>query len=211
MSVSLDRPYCTLAELKAVLRIADTDTDDDDILKTAINNASRMIETITGKIFYKKTLTNFYMPGFYGGEGWRITNVQAGEAGGGKIWSRYKPIIEITELVEDGVTLTENTDFYIDKVVGYIVRASGNWNYEPREIKISGSFGYETDNDQTPADTQPGDVRTYCQRIAASLSGKNYVNAQQDDGEVIRINGSEIPKWIVTELSRYTIGDMFAL
>jgi len=211
MSVSLDRPYCTLAELKAVLRIAVTDTDDDDTLKTAINNASRTIDAITGKIFYKKTLADFYLPGFYGGDGWRITDRVAGEAGGGKIWSRYRPIIEITELIENDTTLTENTDFYIDKECGFIIRDAGNWDNTPRQIKLSGSFGYDTDDDATPADTQPGDIASYCARIAASLSGKHYFNAQQDDGETIRIKGSEIPKWIVKELEKYTLDGMFSV
>jgi hypothetical protein len=210
MAVTLDRPYCTLAELKEFLRIATTNTDKDDTLKRAINNASRYIDDATGRIFYEKSLTDYYLPTYYGGEGWRITDLQPGETGGGKIWAAYKPIISITELVEDAVTLVENSDFYIDKNFGCIVRAENNWDNEPRAIKITGTFGYETDDDQTPADTMPGDIRECCKEIAARRSGEFIQVVQQEDGSISEFQNRSMPAWVKEILNKYAIGDTFS-
>jgi len=49
--MAMDNPYCTLQDLKDVLRI--TDTVDDSLLETCIESASRQIDGHTERIFYQ--------------------------------------------------------------------------------------------------------------------------------------------------------------
>ena len=56
MSYTITNGYCTLADVKAALRI--TDTIDDDRIGLAIDSASRLIETRTNRRFYKDSGTS---------------------------------------------------------------------------------------------------------------------------------------------------------
>jgi len=60
--VSLVNPYCSLAEVKASLRIPTSDTVDDALLTTAINAASRQIDGICERRFYSETATRVFVP-----------------------------------------------------------------------------------------------------------------------------------------------------
>jgi hypothetical protein len=52
--------YCTLAQLKAALRI--TDTLDNDLLEVAIESASREIDGACERVFYSTSATRIYAP-----------------------------------------------------------------------------------------------------------------------------------------------------
>jgi hypothetical protein len=60
--VSLVNAYCSLAEVKASLRIPSADTVDDALLTTAINAASRQIDGICERRFYSETATRVFVP-----------------------------------------------------------------------------------------------------------------------------------------------------
>ena len=50
--MAITNGYCTLAELRARLQFADTDTEDDAILESIVTAVSRMIDNYTGRRFY---------------------------------------------------------------------------------------------------------------------------------------------------------------
>ena len=52
--------YCTLAQLKAALRV--TDSVDDDLLELAIESASREIDGYTERVFFSTSATRIYAP-----------------------------------------------------------------------------------------------------------------------------------------------------
>ena len=58
--MALTNPYCSLAELKAALRI--TDSVDDDLLELSINGASRQIDGYCERVFYSISATRVYAP-----------------------------------------------------------------------------------------------------------------------------------------------------
>lgn len=60
--MSLVNAYCSLAEVKASLRIPTNDTVDDALLNTAINAASRQIDGICERRFYPETATRVFIP-----------------------------------------------------------------------------------------------------------------------------------------------------
>jgi hypothetical protein len=58
--MAITNGYCTLAQLKASLRI--TDSVDDDLLELAIEAASREIDSATERQFFPTTATRIYRP-----------------------------------------------------------------------------------------------------------------------------------------------------
>jgi hypothetical protein len=61
--VTLVNAYCSLAEVKASLRIPTSDTVDDALLTTAINSSSRQIDGICERVFYNAgSAVRVYVP-----------------------------------------------------------------------------------------------------------------------------------------------------
>lgn len=59
--MAISNGYCTLADVKAALRI--TDTVDDALLEVAVESASRLIDGYTNRYFYNAgTATKIYLP-----------------------------------------------------------------------------------------------------------------------------------------------------
>lgn len=197
--VTLVNPYCTLEQVQRFL--GNTDGAKVDQIKDAINRASRFIDSMTGQVFYKKTISDYYLQGGEGGDGWLISRVIPGRTGGGLIFCRYKPIIEITALYEGGTLLAENTDYYLRKDDGIIERADGaNWSATPRDIKISGSFGYNAASSDAPASDIPQDIQEFTKEIAGRLSGLYSRSVEQADGSVDTFSETTIPKWMVDRI-----------
>lgn len=199
MAISLFRPYCTLEQVQRF--VGNIKPGSEDAINDAINRASRFIDKITGMIFYKKTVTDEYIPGTSGGNGWEIRRIIPGRSVGGLLVCPWRPIISITSITENNVLLTENVDYYVISESGIIERASGNWPEAARAIKISAVFGYDTTDDSTPSANIPQDVQEYAVEIAGRRSGLYVKNFEQLDGTVVALSDSAIPKWIVDRLS----------
>lgn len=61
--MAITNGYCTLAEMKAALRIASDDTTDDSLLELAVESASREIDNYCARFFYNGgTATYVYAP-----------------------------------------------------------------------------------------------------------------------------------------------------
>lgn len=61
--MAITNGYCTLAELKAAMRIANADTLDDSLLELCVESASRDIDGACERVFYKSTgATRVYVP-----------------------------------------------------------------------------------------------------------------------------------------------------
>jgi hypothetical protein len=61
--LAITNGYCTLAEIKASLRIPSADTVDDSLLETAVESASRLVDGFAGRNFYPNgTATRFFTP-----------------------------------------------------------------------------------------------------------------------------------------------------
>lgn len=59
--MALTNAYCTLAEVKAALRIPVADTTDDALIENSINSASRLIDNYCEREFYQAgTATRYY-------------------------------------------------------------------------------------------------------------------------------------------------------
>jgi hypothetical protein len=202
----LDRPYTTLDRVKAILGIKLSDISKDETIELAINDASRFIDDATGMVFYKQTLTNFYLPVTGGGGGFSIYP-RSSQEGGGIIKCPWRPIISIQEIVELETALVENTDFFVDLVGGRIERADGqDWERSPRAIKISGTFGYNATTTTAPAADIPGSILRIAGEFAARMSGLYHRDVEQSDGTKLSLHESTVPKWMVDRLESMAMG-----
>ena len=198
MAITLYRPYCTLSEVKTHCGIATATTSFDDDIKEAINKASRLIDSLTGRYYYKKTYTSEYLNGTMDYNGWQILE---NSDGGILLTPQAAPIISVTTLIESSATLVENTDFYLHKESGIIERASGNWSEQPRTICITCDLGYNSADTATPSADIPGDINLYAIELAARKSGqykktiKNYVSGAAEPMDLYGV-----PKEIETAL-----------
>jgi len=200
MSVTLLNPYTTLDDVKEYCGYKKT--DEDERIKNSINKMSRMIDDLTGRFFYKKTYTDYYMPVQAGGEGWRILPRPYDRSTGGIILTpKLAPIISVTSIHESDTLLVANTDYYINAEFGQIERV-GTWNANPRKIKITCVIGYTTADTETPSADLPGDIAQYAMEIAARISGQYKKEQPNLDGTVVSINSHAIPKWIVDALRK---------
>lgn len=191
---TLYRPYCTLAAVKDHCGIGSTTLTYDDLIKDSINKVSRLIDSLTGRYFYKKTYTAEYLASVKDYQGWRIVKTD----NGGMIFTpQLSPIIDVTELVEDSETLVENTDYYLHKEDGIIEKNASDWVESPRKIKITCNLGYSSTDTATPSDDIPGEIVLYAIELAARKSGryqkeiKNYVS-----GGAERVDLFGVPKEI---------------
>lgn len=194
MSTTLYRPYVTLADVKFYCGIATGKTEFDEDIKKAINKASRYIDGVTGRYYYKKTYTSAYLSTGYQYEGWEILD--------DKLFTpRNAPIIDVTTLIEGTTTLIENTDFYIDKEAGMIERNGADWSVSPRQLIITCNLGYDSTGDTVPSDDIPGNVAQFALEIASRFSGhykksiKNYVSGASEEIDLFGV-----PKEMVSEL-----------
>lgn len=60
--MAITNGYTTLASLKSAMRIPQADTQDDSLLETAIESASRQIDGHCERVFYNGTATRMYAP-----------------------------------------------------------------------------------------------------------------------------------------------------
>jgi len=61
--LAITNGYCTLAEVKAALRIPNADTIDDALLETAVESASRLVDGYANRNFYSSgSATRFFTP-----------------------------------------------------------------------------------------------------------------------------------------------------
>jgi uncharacterized phiE125 gp8 family phage protein len=116
----------TLSDLKTYLEI--TDTTFDTILNDLIEAVSEEFETYTSRKFIQATYTDEY----FDGDGTRI------------LWLPNWPIISVTSVVENDVTLTEGNeeDYIVYKEEGYLWRVGTVWAEGVKNIKITYTAGY---------------------------------------------------------------------
>ena len=183
----LINPYCTIDEVKYALGIGLCDDHEVKKIEQGINESSGLIQHYTDRIFHLETLTDFYLS----------DNIL-----GNKIFFKHFPIVTLT-IVESGVTLVVDVDYYLDSAKGVVTRASGEWPTETHAIKVSGTFGYASDDDQTPSEDIPFGIRSAAIEIAKRKSGLFHREYERIDGTTGQLIDSAIPKDTVDFLKSY--------
>lgn len=166
--MALTNPYCSLAELKAALRI--TDSVDDDLLELSINGASRQIDGYTERVFYSTSATRIFMPQTSTlceiDDLISITSLKTSSDGDGTFdvtWAATDYQLEPLNKIAGGLTVPYTR---IRAVGDYLFPEFPNYglNHEAT-VQVTGSFGYSA--------TVPDAVKQAC-IILAMRQFKRY-------------------------------------
>lgn len=126
-----DNALTTVADVKFVLGIAQTDTTKDDRLQSLINLISGRIEAWCGRQFTEQTYSE---------------EAYDGDPECELILKQY-PITEVAAVTVDGVSLaseiSDETRFQVYEEEGYLWRAAG-WYARRKGIKVTYTAGYAT-------------------------------------------------------------------
>lgn len=184
MSVTLVNPYCTVAEVRSDLRNSKPSIEDD--IRTAINAASRVVETRTGRTFYHVQEARIITP--------------SDKLAFDETLFLPRPIIKLNSIKVAGVTLVSGVDYYANMKTGELTHLKEHW--EPaipdRLIEVDFEYGYSQLNndavDRTKVPTGlPDNVNMATRLIADALSGHLVREVTGVDGTKVDINDRKIP------------------
>lgn len=160
--MSLDRPYCSMDELRSF--ISNNNPADEDTLIRAINQASRLVDDKTLRDFWFHSYTTSYY------------TVKRVDVSGDLALLPFE-IITLTEVKLDDELLIEGIeDDYIYEAGSRMLRHISSWGAEPFKgvLKVKGTFGFALDADDPdtmPPPTIPPKIKEATLMIAAAKSG----------------------------------------
>ncbi len=188
--MDLLRPYCTL---DAVRRNLENAAADEDLLKEAVNRASRKIEDATGRNFW----FNDYTETAY--------RVKRADIIGPLILLPFE-VITLTEVLTDGEALEEGSEGdYVFEAGDRLLRSVADWT---GNIDLTGTFGYalaELEPDTSPPPLLPEAVSTAAIVIASVYSGLWRKSIRGVDGTPETIVQNTIPPQILKSLERFNV------
>lgn len=197
MPFTLVNPYCTVAQVKEVLKRSDATKDD--AIGQAVVYASRWIDQFMGRDFFLHDHT--------------VTGLNFDESSdfeGNKLYLPYCPVISITSVVAAGTTLVSGTDYVrVTKSNGieYLQSLTGDWApYQPDGlVVVKGTFGYAQASSAVVPTGIPGHINWAAVEIAAAFSGENRKQVAGLDGQVMEVNTTSIPKSVFDVLGAHSI------
>ena len=159
---TLNKPYCTLAQLQEYL--GNDQSSEDEWFQECINRASRIMELWchTDFWYHDYSVTPLTIQ-----RRWVVKD---------KIYLPW-PIITLTRVLSEETELTNGSDYRYEVGRKRIVYAGAIWPQDKIEdwITVYGTFGYTiTSTTQPPTDVSfPATLTQACVEIAGALSGEN--------------------------------------
>lgn len=153
-------------------------------IEQAIENISRDIDALTGRIFYEKTVSEIKI---------RYNTVNENKIS--ISYSRNKiifpaNIVSISKFQIDG----EDVDTEDYAIVGDSIIYNGYLPIDPFEpITISGTYG----------ETYPPDIRNICTQAAAVLTGLSSYTFDDGSGQEVTVTRQNIPTFLQNRLKGY--------
>lgn len=187
--------YCTQDDIEKYL---DTtfDSNPDPSVSLIISHVSALIDAYCNRDF---TLHENVVE-YYDGKG----------KGHNVIMLKNYPVTAVSEVVEDGTTLTENTHYVwfrdgrLVKVSnGYVDPNKWYWKAKVKAVKVTYSYGYST---------VPTEIKTICIQLCVEWLKKYPLkHAEAGIASSISLNGVNIsyetpetlPEWAKTRLNKY--------
>jgi len=116
----------------------------------------------------------------------------------------YYDLQKITTLKDNGVTLTEGTNFVIQSP-NIIERIDSWWVNEQLGLEISGVFGlvYNTGSEASPTWTPLPDIKQIVIEAVAIKSGLWAKNIEDGSGNTFQVIRQNLPQITIDQLKRY--------
>jgi len=163
----------TLAKVKLLANIAVANNDSDGKINQIIPWVTSIIHQAAGRPFDTRTLTAYKTQAPRERQT-RLFIYHDKEDIGLQLF----PIITLTLLKENGATLVEGTDYFLERSTGAIVSATGFWTTEREKIEITGTFGFAV----VPLDVEG--VATEMVASIALLISKTFVTPAGEEQTV---------------------------
>lgn len=171
----------TITELKLHLPIAPTDTSKDLYLQSLIKLSSDLIRRKTKRAWEAAASSAIekFTPTI------NTTLLQV----------RYFPITELTSVVENGVTLTEDSDYFVDYAIGQFKRINNStWAEIDHGVVITYKGG----------EVAPDGLKLLAINWIASISGERVRTFTTEDGVEQAVTTLSMPAWVTQGLRAYT-------
>lgn len=194
MSIALNKPYCTLSQVQYFT--GEDDGDYDDVLREAINFASRWIDQWCKRDFWFHDHSSDWL---------EIT--QEDEAIGRKLFLPF-PVKTLTDVNliwgdETGTNAIIDADdityrFHNDAISGqgYIAFnvKTPDLSWPDNEIKLKGTFGYTVTDTETPPTDIPEGVTRAAVEVAGVWSGQKRKEVVALDGAKLSLLDERVPR-----------------
>jgi hypothetical protein len=148
--MALTNAYVSLADVKAALRIPSADTIDDALLELSIEGASRQIDGVCDRVFYKATTTRTFIPV----DGFLVETDDFNTLTSLKTSSEANGVFDITWSPSDyqlepvnGVAGGQGVPFTRIKAVGdflFPIYDPKTTNSREATVQVTGSFGWDS-------------------------------------------------------------------
>ncbi|SMB97954.1 hypothetical protein SAMN00808754_2046 [Thermanaeromonas toyohensis ToBE] len=157
-------------------------TDEElDVLCRIINGVSSAIETyIGGPVIIKEVAEKL-------------------DGGEEIIFLRYRPVVEVVQLLEEGRTLAQDVDYYLYPQEGYIRKAYGRFSSKPQGVSITYKAGYAGTVDAVPWDIKQAAL-LWCDAVW-NTGPANLTNLLLERGYWVR--PEDIPAQVKALLEKY--------
>ena len=192
--MALTNCYCSVNEL--LVHIESTDDMSDKMVarcEQSINQASRYIDLVTGRVFYSVTLTSEKVDTF----GMSANGLYIDSDRRNVLYSPA-PFLSITSITEDTVALVNDTDFYqynpsSGKIgEGKLIKDGGGlWSSDNKAIVITGSIGYAT---------TPWEIKNICLEVASLIMRAKESFLANTAGDLVGQMEQVLPKTTMTML-----------
>lgn len=189
-------PVVSLSDLKDWLGKSQTSTTDDEKLRSILNVATDMCERYTNRALRRRTFVESHNAGTVGYWG------QLGAASGSPsiiLWQR--PVIAVTTVVENGVTLTAS-DYTLDANAGILYRGSSiaagsySWYGGEQGVTITYTAGYTN-----PPDVAQHTVKEVCRWLFAPQRGSVALpSLGGGDDFASTYSNDAVPMWLFRPL-----------
>ena len=224
--MSITNGYCTLAEFKADKRIQSTDSDDDSVIESIIEDASRMIDYVCNRTFYARTETHYFdipyalNPRFASMDEWTRANMKSGGLTYGRELQFDDDLISITTFTNGDATTIASTQYNLmpynephkhglqlkqSSTVSLLPDSNGNTQ---KVLSIAGSWGY-VDRAATDAESVRviSNTKRCCRRLAMfeylKRFGRAEDTAQITGAGVVITPAGEMPKDAFVMIEQY--------
>lgn len=187
---TLNKPYCTLAQLQEEL--GNDEADETSWFQECINRASRIIDAWCHRDFWYH---DYSAADLTVKREWII---------GDTIYLPWK-VITLSSLTIDGTLEVAGEDYRYAVGSKKIVWAGEEWPQNKIEdwIVLRGTFGYAITDTETPPTDVPENIVLACIRIAAPLTGEKRKEFIDLAGVKQSLLDQMIPKEVKTLLSRH--------
>lgn len=190
--MAIDNGYVTLAQLKAHMGKPSAVTTNDTLYENSIENASREIDkAITGRrdyvVFKEHVLDESQVRA---GFGFNADCVALNYSRRRLVFT--DKIAAITAIVDNGVTLTSGTDYFVGDD---FIEAAGSFTSDLENgVLISGTIS---------SDIVPDEIRSLCLNMAEVLTGMSTMIVTDSGGNDVEIRLKNYPDWVVKKLKSF--------